>query len=204
MLNDRQKKIFSFLIEFISKNQYPPTVRDIVSGTGVKSTSTVSSDLKVLQNEGYIDKDDSKSRSIEILKDIYGNDLLVKEETIDIPLLGRVAAGNPIEAIEHFEYNFPIPAFYSKYGKLFMLEISGESMIEAGILDGDKVIVKQQNVAKHGEIVIAMIDGEATCKRLYNQNGNIMLIPENSTMEPIIPVEMTILGIVVGLYRDYL
>ena len=128
--------------------------------------------------------------------------MVEKEQTIDVPIVGKVAAGNPITAVENIEFYFPIPAYYSTQGELFMLEISGDSMIEAGILDGDKILVKKTNYANHGEIIVALIDDEATCKRLYNLNGKVMLIPENSTMEPIIPDNLQILGKVISLFRD--
>lgn len=204
MFNDRQKRLFNFLVEYISKNQFPPSVREMCQGANIKSTSTVSSDLKILEDNGYIRKNNLKSRSIEILKDFEGNNIIEKEETIDVPIVGRVAAGAPILAIENIEYYFPIPAYYANKGELFILEISGDSMIEAGILDGDKILVKKTNYADHGEIIVALIDDEATCKRLYNKNGKIMLIPENSSMDPIIPSNLRILGKVISLFREHI
>lgn len=202
MLNERQEKLFNFLVEYITTNQFPPSVREMCAGTDIKSTSTVSNDLKILEKFGYINKNESTSRSIELLKDKLGNTIIGKEETIDIPIVGKVSAGTPITAIENIEFYFPIPSYYSKQGELFILEIDGESMIEAGILNGDKVLVKKTNIADHGDIIIALIDDDATCKRLYNKNGQIMLIPENSTMEPIIPDNFTILGKVISLFRE--
>ncbi|EHR34458.1 transcriptional repressor LexA [Helcococcus kunzii] len=201
MLNERQEKVLEFLIDYISKNQFPPSVRDICAGVGIKSTSTANGDLNKLEKYGYIKRGSQTSRSIEIVKDLYGS-TRNQEETIDVPIVGKVSAGQPITAIENIEFYFPIPSYYSKQGELFMLEISGESMIEAGILDGDKVLVKKTNAAEHGEIVIALIDDEATCKRLYNKNGQVMLVPENSTMKPIIPDNLTILGKVISLFRE--
>lgn len=202
MLNERQEKLFNFLVEYITTNQFPPSVREMCAGADIKSTSTVSNDLKILEKFGYINKNESTSRSIELLKDKLGNTIIGKEETIDIPIVGKVSAGTPITAIENIEFYFPIPSYYSKQGELFILEIDGESMIEAGILNGDKVLVKKTNIADHGDIIIALIDDDATCKRLYNKNGQIMLIPENSTMEPIIPDNFTILGKVISLFRE--
>ncbi len=202
MINNRQERLFNFLIQYISENQFPPSVREMARGADIKSTSTVYTDLKALKDYGYIKRNSSTSRSIEILKDLSGNNLVEKEQTIDVPIVGKVAAGNPITAVENIEFYFPIPAYYSTQGELFMLEISGDSMIEAGILDGDKILVKKTNYANHGEIIVALIDDEATCKRLYNLNGKVMLIPENSTMEPIIPDNLQILGKVISLFRD--
>ncbi len=202
MINNRQERLFNFLIQYISENQFPPSVREMARGADIKSTSTVYTDLKALEDYGYIKRNSSTSRSIEILKDLSGNNLVEKEQTIDVPIVGKVAAGNPITAVENIEFYFPIPAYYSTQGELFMLEISGDSMIEAGILDGDKILVKKTNYANHGEIIVALIDDEATCKRLYNLNGKVMLIPENSTMEPIIPDNLQILGKVISLFRD--
>ena len=201
MLNERQESVLLYLIDYIQKNQYPPTVREIQSQIGIKSLSTVKNDLDKLEEEGYITRLNQKSRSIEILKNLDGSSQ-TKEETIDIPIVGKVSAGSPITAIENIEFYFPIPSYYGKHGELFMLEISGESMIEAGILDGDKVLVKKTNVANHGDIIIALIGDDATCKRFYNKNGQIMLIPENSSMEPIIPDTLEILGKVISLYRE--
>ncbi|MFM1515698.1 transcriptional repressor LexA [Helcococcus ovis] len=203
MLNDRQIKVLNFLIEYISINQFPPSVREIQAKVGIKSTSTVNSDLNKLNNLGYIKKNNQMSRSIEILKDANG-DSTHKEETIDVPLLGKVAAGTPILAVEDVDSFFPIPDYYSKFGELFMLEIKGDSMIEAGILDGDKILVKKTNYADHGDIVVALIDDSATCKRFYKKNDQVMLIPENSTMEPIIPDNLQILGKVISLFREHI
>lgn len=202
MINNRQERLFNFLIQYISENQFPPSVREMARGADIKSTSTVYTDLKALEDYGYIKRNSSTSRSIEILKDLSGNNLVEKEQTIDVPIVGKVAAGNPITAVENIEFYFPIPAYYSTQGELFMLEISGDSMIEAGILDGDKILVKKTNYANHGEIIVALIDDEATCKRLYNLNGKVMLIPENSTMKPIMPDNLQILGKVISLFRD--
>lgn len=202
MINERQEKLFNFLVEYINTNQFPPSVREMCTGADIKSTSTVSNDLKILEKFGYINKNESTSRSIELLKDKSGNTILEKEETIDVPIVGKVSAGAPITAIENIEFYFPIPSYYAKQGELFMLEISGESMIDAGILDGDKVLVKKTNMANHGDIIIALIDDDATCKKLYNKNGQVMLIPENSSMEPIIPDNLTILGKVISLFRE--
>lgn len=202
MLNERQERLFGFLVDFISKNQFPPSVREMCKGANIKSTSTVSSDLKILEEYGYINKNDSTSRSIEILKDKAGNEKIAKEDTINVPILGKVSAGAPITAIENIEFYFPIPSYYAKQGDLFMLEISGESMIEAGILNGDKVLVKKTNTANHKDIVIALIGDEATCKRLYKKDDHIMLLPENSSMEPIIPDHLEILGVVISLFRE--
>lgn len=207
MLNERQKNIYEFIVSFIDKNQIPPTVREICEGVGIKSTSTVSSDLKALTEKNYIKKHSLKSRSIEITKNNYDiSNLNIEEpkiDTINVPIIGNVAAGSPILAEENIEDFFPIPSYYSKFGNVFMLKVKGESMIEAGIFEGDKILVRSQNTANNGDIVIALIENEATVKTYSNSNGIIKLIPHNSTMEPIIPEKLEILGKVIGLFRDY-
>lgn len=202
-MNDRQYKVFQYLTEFIKKNSYPPSVREIQKGVGIKSTSTVSNDLNRLEELGYIKKSNLKSRSIEIIDS--SNETLEnyeRKDIVDIPLLGNVAAGVPIYATENIEYYFPLPAHLVNKGEYFMLKITGDSMIDAGIFDEDIILVKKTNYANHGEIVVALIDDSATVKRLYNQNGQIMLLPENSSMDPIIPNNLEILGKVISLFRE--
>lgn len=200
-MNSRQQNILDFIIEFINRYQVPPTVREICEGVGAKSTSTVSTDLKVLQDEGYIKRRSQKSRSIEIVKDAFSFEA-TKEETIDVPVLGSVAAGVPIFADENIDYFFPVPKYFEKQGELFMLVVSGDSMIEAGILNGDRILVRRQNTADNGDIVVALIDDSATVKTFFKEKGLVKLIPHNSSMDPIIPDKLDILGKVIALYRD--
>lgn len=206
-MNDRQSKVLDFIKYFLAQNDVPPSIRDIQDGVGIKSTSTVSNDLKKLELEGYIERSNLKSRSIKLLTE---NNYLeerksverTNEDTLDIPVLGNVAAGSPIYAEENIDDYFPVPSYMANKGDYFILRVKGDSMIEAGILEGDLILVKKTNVAEHGQIVVALIDDGATVKRLYKKNGQIMLLPENSSMEPIIPEYMDLLGIVVSLFRD--
>lgn len=203
-MNDRQKQVLDFIKQFIAKNQLAPTVRDIQNGVGIKSTSTVSNDLTKLEKEGYIEKSNLKSRAIKLLVDNeYEDEILSsKEETIDIPVLGNIAAGSPTYAEENIESYYPVPSHITKNKDYFLLKVKGDSMIEAGILEDDLILVEKTNYANHGEIVVALIEDSATVKRLYKKNGQVMLIPENSSMEPIIPEHMEILGKVISLFRE--
>jgi len=199
-INQRQEKVFEYIKQYIEINSFPPSVRDICKGVNIKSTSTAYGDLKKLENLGYIKTNSAKSRSIEIVKEEEEDQLM--EETISIPVLGRVAAGEPILAVENIDYFFPVPSHYSNKGDLFILTIAGESMIDAGILDGDKVLVRKQNTAENGDIVVALIEDSATVKRFFNEDGRIYLKPENSNMDIIVPDNLIILGRVIALFRD--
>ena len=203
-MNDRQRQVLDFIKQFMAKNQLAPTVRDIQNGVSIKSTSTVSNDLSKLEKEGYIERSNLKSRAIKLLVDNeYEEDILSsKEETIDIPVLGNIAAGSPTYAEENIESYYPVPSHITKNKDYFLLKVKGDSMIEAGILEDDLILVEKTNYANHGEIVVALIEDSATVKRLYKKNGQVMLIPENSSMEPIIPEYMEILGKVISLFRD--
>lgn len=202
-LSKRQESILNFIKDEVSNKGYPPSVREIGLAVGLASSSTVHGHLERLESKGYIRRDKTKPRAIEILNPFESN-TAPKASVIHVPLLGKVTAGMPITAIENIEEYFPIPNTYGAADDhVFMLEIMGESMIEAGILDGDYVIVKQQSSANNGDIVVAMTDeDEATVKRFYKEDGYFRLQPENASMEPIIVQNVSILGKVVGLYRN--
>ena len=200
-LTVKQNYILQALKKLIAKNGYPPTVREIGEETHLSSPATIHTHLKKLEEKGYIKKDDKKNRTIEIL---VPNEYLEKQEKIvDVPLLGKVTAGTPIEAIETPEEYFSLPSnLLTTKNEVFTLKVSGESMINVGIYDGDILIVERKNTATNGETVVAMNENnEATVKTFYKENGYFRLQPENDTMEPIILKEVTILGKVIGLYR---
>lgn len=203
-LTKRQKSILSFIQNEIQGKGYPPSVREIGEAVGLKSPASVHSHLKTLEEYNYIRRDPSKPRAIEVLFNKDGSEN-VKKEMIHIPLVGKVTAGAPILAEENVEDFFPIPVDYlsSSAKDLFMLEVSGESMIEAGIHDGDLVIAQKQNYANDKDIVIALVDDGATVKRFFKEKDKIRLQPENTTMEPIMVDDVYILGRVIGLYRRF-
>ncbi|WP_026485727.1 transcriptional repressor LexA [Caldanaerobius polysaccharolyticus] len=199
-LTSKQAKILDAIREHIAAKGYPPSVREICKAVGVRSTSTVHGYLQKLEQKGYIKRDHSKTRAIEVI-----GDLREKNDFITIPLVGKVTAGMPILAIENIEMNVPIPIQliqgYTSEDKFYMLLVRGDSMINAGILDGDYIIVRQQSIAENGDIVVAMIGEEATVKRFYKEKKYIKLQPENPYMQPIITNHVNILGKVVGLFR---
>lgn len=200
-LTDRQEYILQILKKLIAENGYPPTVREIGEKANLHSPATIHFHLTKLEEKGYIKKDNSKNRTIEIL---VPNEYLEKEENVvDVPLLGKVTAGTPIEAIETPNEYFSIPTnLITTKNEVFTLKVSGDSMINVGIYDGDILIVERKNTAKNGETVVAMNnENEATVKTFYKEDGYFRLQPENDTMEPIILKEVTILGKVIGLYR---
>lgn len=203
-VSKRQEDILSFIKEEVRTKGYPPSVREIGEAVGLASSSTVHGHLARLESKGLIRRDPTKPRAIEILD--QQDSTITKQGVVHVPLVGKVTAGLPITAIENIEEYFPIPDSYgTTEDQIFMLEIMGESMIEAGILDGDYVIVKQQATASNGEIVVAMTeDNEATVKRFFKEESYFRLQPENSSMEPIIVDRVSILGKVVGLYRNVL
>ncbi|MEK4093255.1 transcriptional repressor LexA [Viridibacillus sp. FSL H8-0110] len=203
-VSKRQEDILSFIKEEVRTKGYPPSVREIGEAVGLASSSTVHGHLARLESKGLIRRDPTKPRAIEILD--QQDSTIAKQGVVHVPLVGKVTAGLPITAIENIEEYFPIPDSYgTTEDQIFMLEIMGESMIEAGILDGDYVIVKQQATASNGEIVVAMTeDNEATVKRFFKEETYFRLQPENSSMEPIIVDRVSILGKVVGLYRNVL
>lgn len=197
-ITQKQQEILEYIKDTILRKGYPPSVREICEAVHLKSTSSVHSHLETLEENGYIRRDPTKPRAIEILDDTFG---LVRREMVQIPLVGAVAAGMPILAEENIEDYFPLPANFLPNAQLFMLRVKGESMIEAGIFDGDLVIVAQTPVAHNGEIVVAMVEDSATVKRFYKEDGHYRLQPENSAMDPIIVPQVEILGKVAGLYR---
>ncbi|MBR5547052.1 MAG: transcriptional repressor LexA [Clostridia bacterium] len=196
---DTQAKILAYIEKATLQKGYPPSVREICDATGLKSTSTVHGHLIRLEKKGLLYRDSMKPRAISVPADhqVYRADL------VQVPVVGRVTAGIPITATENIEDYIALPQNMIGSGDHFILNVRGESMIEAGILDGDYVIVRKQSTAENGDIVIAMIEDEATVKRYYKENGVFRLQPENATMEPIIVPELTILGKVISLYRFY-
>ncbi len=200
-VSKRQEDILTFIKDEVRKKGYPPSVREIGEAVGLASSSTVHGHLARLESKGLIRRDPTKPRAIEILDMEEFSSL--KSSVLHVPLIGKVTAGLPITAIENIEEFFPLPnTFGSSEDNLFMLEIMGESMIEAGILNGDYVVVKQQQSANNGDIVVAMTeDDEATVKRFYKEKSHFRLQPENSSMDPIIVNQVSILGRVVGVYR---
>lgn len=202
-ISTKQLSVLEYIYKTVNAQGYPPTVREIGSAIGLSSTSTVHGHIDRLQKNGFLEKDPTKPRALEVTK--LGLDALgVQDKNPTIPLLGVVTAGEPILAVEEATDFFPVPPEYENdSSNLFMLTIRGESMINAGILSGDQVIIRKQSTADNGTIVIAMTDeNEATCKRFYRESDHIRLQPENDTMAPIILDNVTILGKVVGLFRD--
>ena len=214
MLKDRERKILEYMKREIQEKGYPPTVREICSALNIKSTSTVHKDMAALEREGYLKKDPSKPRAYMIV-DQDGEDMAApaheyveveRNDIVDIPVVGRIAAGTPIPAEQNVEDTFPVPARYASGGTNFMLTVHGESMIDAGIMDGDYILVEQQNTARDGEIVVAMVDGfesEATVKTFYKEADHIRLQPENASMSPILVKDVKILGRVKGVFRYF-
>ncbi|MDK0614686.1 transcriptional repressor LexA [Clostridium perfringens] len=197
--SDKQTQIYNFLIEFTKSKGYPPSVREICQAVSLKSTSTVHGHLKRLEKKGLIYRDPTKPRALEIVE--LSNE---EKELINIPIVGKVTAGMPILATENIEDMFQMPINYVKHNNdLFILKVTGDSMIESGILDGDLAIIEQKNVATNGDIVVALIENEATIKRFFKENGFIRLQPENKNYEPIIVEDCSILGKLVGIYRAY-
>ncbi|MCI8455394.1 MAG: transcriptional repressor LexA [Lachnospiraceae bacterium] len=197
-ITEKQKEILGYIKETILKKGYPPSVREICGAVRLKSTSSVHSHLETLEENGYIRRDPTKPRTIEILDDEFA---LTRREVVNIPVIGTVAAGTPILAQENIEDYLPIPAEMLPNKEVFMLKVKGESMIEAGILNNDKVIVAKQPTAQNGDMVVALLEDSATVKTFYREDGHIRLQPENSSMDPIIVDEVQILGKVIGLFR---
>ena len=207
-LNKREKAILKYIEKQIKANSYPPSVREIGKAVGLSSTATVHGYLAKLEEKGYIKKESQKGRTLRLLKGILKEEkkeepkqVYTSREMVDVPVIGKITAGAPILAVENVTDTFPIPIDFVGNSESFMLTVSGESMIEAGIFDGDYILVKKQNTANNGEIVVALIEDEATVKTFYKENGHIRLQPENSTMEPIIVPNCEILGKVAGVFR---
>ncbi|SHJ78513.1 transcriptional repressor LexA [Tepidibacter formicigenes] len=200
-LTEKQIEILNFIKLQINKKGYPPSVREICSAVNLKSTSTVHSHLNKLEEKGYIRKDPTKPRAIEIL-DFNNENFFSRKETIDVPLVGSVTAGSPILAMENIEDFIPLPSNLIEGGINFMLKVKGDSMISAGILDGDYIIVSKKSVARNGEIVVVLTDdNESTVKRFFKEKDKIRLQPENPYMEPIYLDDVKILGTVKGVFR---
>ena len=197
-ITKKQTEILEYIKSQILNKGYPPSVRDICTAVNLKSTSSVHAHLETLEKNGYIRRDPTKPRAIEIIDDNFN---LTRREVVNVPLIGQVAAGQPLLAVENITSYFPIPAEFIPKEEVFMLNVKGESMVNAGIYDGDQIIVKQQSTASNGEIVVALVDDSATVKRFYKENGHIRLQPETDFMEPIIVDSCEIIGKVIGLIR---
>ena len=197
-ISAKQQEILEYIKNQILDHGYPPAVREICAAVNLKSTSSVHSHLATLEKNGYIRRDPTKSRTIEIIDDNFN---LSRREVVNIPLLGQVAAGQPLLAVENITEYFPIPSEYMPGGEVFMLKVKGDSMINMGIYEGDQIIVRKQNTASNGEVIVALVDDSATVKRFYKENGHIRLQPENDFMDPIIVDDCEILGKVIGLIR---
>lgn len=216
-MKTRERKILEFLQKEITMKGYPPTVREICRAIGIKSTSTVYKDLNTLVEQGFLKKDPSKPRALVLVKERVeeeigsgleapsGTEVLERTDIVDVPIVGRVAAGTPILAEENQEGTFPVPSQYVN-GTSFMLRVRGESMVNIGIMDGDLILVEKQSWANNGDVVVAMIDGfesEATVKTFYREEGHVRLQPENDTMSPIIVKDVSIQGKVRGVFRYF-
>jgi len=207
-LTKKEKAILKFIEEQIEVNGYPPSVREIGKAVGLKSTATVHGYLAKLEEKKYIRKEFQKGRALRLLKGTKkeskkeeGKNLYTGKEMVEVPIIGKITAGEPILAVENVMDTFPIPLDFVGNSESFMLVVRGESMIEAGILDGDYILVKKQNTASNGQIVVALIGEEATVKTFYKEKDHIRLQPENSTMDPIIVPDCEILGKVAGVFR---
>lgn len=207
-LNKREKSILKFIEKQIAEIGYAPSVREIGKAVGLKSTATVHGYLAKLEQKGYIKKEEQKGRTLRLLKGGAGEnkqntrkDFYTSKELVEVPVIGKITAGQPILAVENVTDTFPIPIDFVGNSESFMLTVRGESMIEAGILDGDYILVKKQNTANNGEIVVALIEDEATVKTFYKEKDHIRLQPENSSMDPIIVPDCKILGKVAGVFR---
>lgn len=199
-ITSKQKEILEFMKNEILSKGYPPAVREICEAVNLKSTSSVHSHLETLEKNGYIRRDPAKPRAIEIVDDNFN---LTRREIVNVPIVGTVTAGQPILAVENIESYFPIPMDYMPNQETFMLKVKGESMINAGIFDGDTILVQKQSTAKNGDFVVALIEDSVTVKTFYKEKDFYRLQPENDYMDPIIVPEVEILGKVIGLFRMF-
>ncbi|WP_296115791.1 transcriptional repressor LexA [uncultured Eubacterium sp.] len=199
-ISDKQREILEYIKAEILNRGYPPAVREICEAVKLKSTSSVHAHLETLEKNGYIHRDPTKPRAIEIVDENFN---LTRREMVNVPIVGKVAAGEPILAVENIENYFPIPAEFMPNEQTFILQVQGESMINAGILDGDYILVQQQSTANDGDMVVALVDDSATVKTFYKENGYYRLQPENDFMDPIIVSEVMIMGKVIGTFRFF-
>lgn len=199
-ITPKQKEILEYIKSQILERGFPPAVRDICEAVNLKSTSSVHSHLETLEKNGYIRRDPTKPRAIEILDDTFN---LTRREVANVPLVGHVAAGEPLLAQQNIENYFPIPVEMLPNAEMFLLKVKGESMINAGIFDGDLVLVEQRNFASNGDMVVALVEDGATVKTFYKENGYIRLQPENDNLDPIIVPDCLILGRVRGVFRFF-
>lgn len=199
-ISDKQREILEYIKAEILNKGYPPAVREICEAVKLKSTSSVHAHLETLEKNGYIRRDPTKPRAIEIVDENFN---LTRREMVNVPIVGRVAAGEPILAVENIENYFPIPAEFMPNEQTFILQVQGESMVNAGILDGDYILVEQQTTANDGDLVVALVDDSATVKTFYKENGYYRLQPENDFMEPIIVSDVMIMGKVIGTFRFF-
>ena len=199
-ITEKQKEILEYIKSEILNRGFPPAVREICEAVHLKSTSSVHSHLESLEKNGYIRRDPTKPRAIEILDESFN---MLSREMVNVPVVGTVAAGQPILAEQNIDSYFPIPSEYMPNEQSFILKVKGESMVNAGILDGDSVLVMQQTTARNGDIVVALIEDSATVKTYYKENGHYRLQPENDTMDPIIVDDCKILGKVFGVFRFF-
>ena len=200
-ISKKQEEILNYIKNEILERGFPPAVREICQAVGLKSTSSVHSHLESLERNGYIRRDPTKPRAIEILDESFN---MIRREMVNVPIIGTVAAGQPILAEQNIEEYFPLPASMLPNKQTYILEVKGESMINAGIFDGDYIMVRQQNVASNGEMIVALVDDSATVKTFYKENGHYRLQPENDSMDPIIVDDVQILGKVCGVFRIFL
>ena len=197
-ISSKQREILEYIKQEILNKGYPPAVREICEAVHLKSTSSVHSHLETLEKNGYIRRDPTKPRAIEIIDDNFN---LTRREVVNVPIIGQVAAGQPLLAVENIENYFPIPTEFMPNAETFMLKVKGDSMINAGIFNGDKILVQKQSDAQNGDIVVSLVDDSATVKTFYKEDGHFRLQPENDTMDPIIVNECSILGKVFGIMR---
>ena len=199
-ISKKQSEILEYIKSQIINKVYPPSVRDICEAVDLKSTSSVHSHLETLEKNGYIRRDPTKPRAIEIIDDNFN---LARREVVNVPIVGKVAAGEPILAVENIESYFPVPMEFMPNEQCFMLKVQGDSMINAGIFDGDTIIVEQSQTARNGDMVVALVDDSATVKTFYREADHIRLQPENDAMAPIIVPDCQILGKVFGVFRFF-